>query len=213
MKAALYARVSTFKRKLGELDREPAWKQDPEVQLQPLRQLAALREWEIHDEYVDRESGVKEDRARLVDLLADATRGAFKVVVVWKFDRMARTMKQLVTTLDHFRVLGIDFVSHTEAVDTSTSMGRAMFGMLAVFAELERETIRERVRAGIERRRAKGLPIGRQRKVFDRERAWEMRQAGTSWGKIAMSMGVPKPSVIRAVREFTAEALAGPKSP
>jgi len=107
-------------------------------------------------------SGAREDRPELQALLADARRGAFRVVLVWRFDRFARSVKQLVLALEEFRSLGVDFISHQEALDTSTPMGRAMFTVIAAVAELERSVIRERVIAGLE----SGRPIGRPRVIF-----------------------------------------------
>ncbi len=187
MTAALYARVSTRKLQDTMKDIEPAWKQDPEVQLLPLRQLAKSRGWQAV-EYVDRFSGAIESRPDLDRLMEDVRRHRIKVVVVWKFDRFARTTRQLINVMEEFRVLGVDFISHTEAVDTTTPMGRAMFGMLAVFAELERETIRERIKAGIDKRRRQGKTVGRQRVVFDREKLVELYASGLSVSQVAAAM-------------------------
>jgi DNA invertase Pin-like site-specific DNA recombinase len=204
MNICLYARVSTRK-KNSPVDEslEPAWKQDPEVQLAPLRRMARDRGLEVIEEYVDRETGSKESREALMRLMADAKRGHFKMVVCWKFDRFARTVRQLAMALEEFRSLQIDFVSHTEAIDTSTPMGRAMFGMVAVFAELERENTRERVRAGMDRAKEKGTKsgkqIGRPRLVFRRDEVIELRDDGKSWPQIAAKLGVSEATLRRAV--------------
>jgi hypothetical protein len=94
-------------------------------------------------------SGAKESRPGLQALMADARRGMFGVVVVWRFDRFARSVKQLVMALEEFRTLGIEFISHQEALDTSTPMGKAMFTIIAAMAELERSVIRERGGSGL----------------------------------------------------------------
>lgn len=142
-RAGVYVRVSTATRtRHGDA---LTFDQDPAVQEQPLRELVAQRGWTLHRVYSDRASGAKERHPGLDALLADARRGAFDVVVVWRFDRFARSVKQLVLTLEEFRSLGIDFISHQEALDTSTPMGRAMFTIIAAMAELERSVIRERV--------------------------------------------------------------------
>jgi predicted site-specific integrase-resolvase len=139
-RAALYVRVSTAnKSRQGDAVN---FDQGPEVQEQPLRDLVGQRGWGLHRVYSDRASGAKERRAGLDDLMRDARRGEFDVVVVWRFDRFARSVKQLVLALEEFHSLGIDFVSHQEALDTSTPMGKAMFTIIAAMAELERSVIR-----------------------------------------------------------------------
>src|SRR6266705_27819 len=109
----------------------------------------------------DRAGGDKESRPGLDALMGDARRGAFNVVIVWRFDRFARSVKQLVLALEEFRSLGMDFVSHQEALDTSAPMGKAMFTIIAAMAELERSVIRERVVAGLEHARQYGTRSGR----------------------------------------------------
>jgi DNA invertase Pin-like site-specific DNA recombinase len=138
---------------------------------------------------------------RLNALMRDARRGAFDVVVVWRFDRFARSIEQLVLALAEFRTLGIDFVSSQEALDTSTPMGRAMFTIIGAMAELERNVIRERVVAGMEHARnhgtKSGASIGRPRAVFDRARVIELRDAGQSWRQIASALSVGVATVCR----------------
>jgi DNA invertase Pin-like site-specific DNA recombinase len=201
VKAALYARVSTRKKAEGREDREPAWKQDPEVQLAPLRELARGRGWEV-TVYQDRESGAKANRAELTRLMADARRGAFKVVLVWRFDRFARTVRQLVAALEEFQARGIDFISRQEAIDTTTPAGKLMFHMVAAFAEFERDVIRERILAGMAHAREvgtkSGKPIGRERRVFDRDSVWELRRRGWGWLRISKKVGIPVRTLRRA---------------
>ena len=137
MRTALYARVSTSD-------------QSTEMQLAALRQYAERRGCSVSQEYVDQGfSGSRERRPALDRLMAEARRQAFGAVVVFRFDRFARSVSHLARALDEFRALGIEFVSLHEAVDTSTPMGRAMFHIAGAFAELEREIIRERVKAGL----------------------------------------------------------------
>jgi DNA invertase Pin-like site-specific DNA recombinase len=200
-RVAIYVRVSTAsKSRKGDT---VAFDQDPAVQEAPLRQLIAQRGWEVHDVYSYRMSGTRERRPGLDRLMADAKRGRFDVVVVWRFDRLARSVRQLVNALEEFRGLGIDFVSHQEAVDTSTPMGKAMFTMIAAMAEFERPLICERVMAGIEHARQRGTKsgnaLGRPKVVFRRDRAAELRQAGRSWREIANELGVGVTTVRRAV--------------
>src|SRR5215469_13409969 len=186
-RASLYLRVSTAtKSRRGEVI---AFEQDPAVQERPLRELIAQRGWTVYRVYSDRLSGAKETRPGLNALMADARRGVFDVVVVWRFDRFARSIKQLVLALEEFRSLEIDFVSHQEALDTSTPMGRAMFTIIAAMAELERSIIRERVQAGVAHAQLRGTksgkPIGRPRAVFRRDQVLQLRTEGCSWSKIA----------------------------
>ena len=204
-RAALYVRVSTANRATRN---QAVFEQNPEVQELPLRQMAEQRGWSVTKAYSDRMSGSKSDRPGLNALMRDARRGTFDVVVVWRFDRFARSIEQLVLALAEFRTLGIDFVSSQEALDTSTPMGKAMFTIIGAMAELERNVIRERVVAGIEHARVHGTKsgsaIGRPRVVFDRAAVVELRESGQSWRQIAAALsasvrtvrrvGVSKPS-------------------
>src|SRR5215472_8996680 len=186
-RAALYVRVSTTNRATRN---QAVFEQNPEVQEQPLWQMAEQRGWSVTKVYSDRMSGSKADRPGLNALMQDARRGAFDVVVVWRFDRFVRSIEQLVLALAEFRTLGIDFVSSQEALDTSTPMGKAMFTIIGAMAELERNVIRERVVAGLEHARShgtkSGAAIGRPRAVFDRAAVVELRTAGRSWSQIAV---------------------------
>jgi DNA invertase Pin-like site-specific DNA recombinase len=192
----------------------------------PLRQMAEQRGWPVVRVYSDRMSGASESRPGLTALMADARRGAFDVVVVFRFDRFARSVKQLVLALAEFRTLGIDFVSSQEALDTSTPMGEAMFAIIAALAQLERRVIQERVIAGMEHARARGTKsgaaIGRPKVVFDRARVLELREAGQSWRQIAATLsvgvatvcrvydqGVPKPSIKETQNRSTMKRVAG----
>lgn len=191
-RSAEYVRVSSNSRtRKGDT---VAFDQDPAVQEAPLRQLIAQRGWQVHEVYSDRMSGSKERRPGLDRLMADAKRGKVDVVVVWRFDRFARSVRQLVNALEEFRGQGIDFVSHQEAVDTSTPMGKAMFTMIEAMAEFERSLICERVMAGIEHARYRGTKsgkaLGRPRVIFRRDRAIELRKRGKRWREIATEWGV-----------------------
>jgi DNA invertase Pin-like site-specific DNA recombinase len=207
-RAALYIRVSTTNRATRN---QAVFEQNPEVQLAPLHAMAAARGWTVTKVYSDRMSGATESRPGLTSLMQDARRGAFDVVAVFRFDRFARSVKQLVLALEEFRTLGIGFVSQQEALDTSTPMGEAMFAIIAAMAQLERRVIQEPVIAGIEHAKARGTKsgaaIGRPRAVFDRAKVVELRHAGQSWRQIAAALsvsvgtvrrvysgGVPKPS-------------------
>jgi DNA invertase Pin-like site-specific DNA recombinase len=204
-RAAIYVRVSTAaKTRTGS---DAAYEQNPDVQEVPLRQLAEQRGWTVSRVYSDRMSGAKESRPGLDALMQDARRGAFDVVLVWRFDRFARSVEQLVSALAEFRGLRVDFVSHQESLDTSTPMGKAMFTIIAAMAELERNVIRERVRAGLEYARVNGTKsgkaIGRPRLVFDREEVRRLRGEGLSIEKIARRTRLSVGTVVRATQDPT----------
>jgi DNA invertase Pin-like site-specific DNA recombinase len=190
-RAALYVRVSTTNRATKNPN---VFEQDPSVQEIPLRQMAEQRGWSVVRVYSARMSGACESRPGLTALMADARRGAFDVVEVFRFDRFARSVKQLVLALEEFRTLGIGFISQQEALDTSTPMGEAMFAIVAAMAQLECRVIQKRVIAGMEHARARGTKsgaaIGRPRAVFDRDRVLELRAVGRSWRQIAAALGI-----------------------
>jgi DNA invertase Pin-like site-specific DNA recombinase len=204
-RACAYLRVSTAsKTKHGDT---AAFDQDPAVQEQPLRDLIAQRGWTFGRVYSDRAGGTKERRPGLDELMADARRGAFDIVVVFRFDRFARSVRQLVLALEEFRSLGIDFVSYQEALDTSTPMGKAMFTIIALWRNLEHSVIRERVSAGLEYARRRGTrsgrPIGRPKAVFRRDLIRDLVEKGLSGRQIACQLGVGEGTVRRAMREPT----------
>jgi DNA invertase Pin-like site-specific DNA recombinase len=205
VRCACYLRVSTANQsRQGDSAR---FDQNPEVQEQPLRELIEQRGWRLHRVYSDRASGTQERRPGLDALMKDARRGAFDVVVVWRFDRFARSVKQLVLALEEFRSLGIDFLSHQEALDTSTPMGKAMFTVIAAMAELERSIIRERIVAGLEYARQRGTrsgkPVGRPKAVFNRDQIPRLRAEGHSLLEIARRLGTSVASVRRAGKGST----------
>src|SRR5271169_6604309 len=184
----MYARVSTTNHG-----------QDPEVQLRELREYCQRRGWEITREYVDVGiSGGKEKRPELDELLHDAHRRYFDAVVVWRFDRFARSVSHLLKALENFRALGIEFVSLSEQVDTSTPTGKMVFTVLGAVAELERSLIAERVKAGLRNARAKGKRLGRPPVAVDAARIGALRAHGRSWREIVAEMGISKGSAQRA---------------
>jgi DNA invertase Pin-like site-specific DNA recombinase len=187
VRAALYARVSTH---AG---------QNPEMQLAELRTYCQRRGWEIAGEYVDAGiSGAKERRPELDRLLADCRRRRADAVVVYRYDRFARSLRQLVNALCEFDALGIQFISLHEGVDTSTANGRLVFGIFASIAEFERELIRERVRSGLAVARARGKRLGRPRVNVDTSKVAALRAQGCGWRKIATELGVGVGTVLRA---------------
>ena len=147
-RAAIYARVSGNG-------------QNPEMQIKELQTYCRSRGWKIAGEYVDRICGASDSRPELNRLMADANRRRFDVVAVWKFDRFARSVSHLLRALETFRSLGVEFLSLSEAVDTTTPAGKMVFTVLGAVAELERSLIGERVKAGLRNARAKGKRLGR----------------------------------------------------
>ena len=199
-RAAIYLRVSTANRtRQGD-----GFEQNPEVQEVPLRQMLQQRGWDLARVYSDRMSGAKEDRPGLKSLMQDAKRGEFQVVLVWRFDRFARSIEQLVLALAEFRTLGIDFISCQEALDTSTPMGKAMFTIIGAMAELERNVIRERVVSGMEYARRHGTKsgsaIGRPKRIFDRGEVLRLRKSGLSIERIAKEMHIGVGTVVRVIQ-------------
>jgi len=190
MKAAVYARVSTNNG------------QNPEMQLEELRAYCQRRGWEIAGEYVDTGiSGSKEHRPALDRLLAGCRKRSVDAVVVYRYDRFARSLRQLVNALEEFRALGIEFISLHEGVDTSTPNGRLVFGIFASIAEFERELIRDRVKSGLASAKARGKHLGRPRVVVDSDRIATLRREGASWQKIGKALGVGQGTVRRVLQQ------------
>jgi DNA invertase Pin-like site-specific DNA recombinase len=189
MRAAIYARVSTHHG------------QDVTMQTRELRQFCEARGWEVTGDYVDEGiSGAKDKRPQLDRLMADAHKRRFDVVVVWKFDRFARSVSHLLRALEAFQALGIEFVSFSEQMDTSTPTGKMIFTVLGAVAELERSLIAERVRAGLRNAKAKGRKLGRPRISVDRQEIEALRATGASWKAIAGQLEVGVGTVYAAMR-------------
>lgn len=185
-KAGIYARVST-----GE--------QSVEMQVNELIRFCEARGWQIR-KYLDAGiSGAKERRPRLDQLWADARRRELDAVVVYRFDRFARSTRQLVNALHEFDSLGVQFVSLHENVDTTTPNGRLVFTIFAAIAEFERELIRDRVRSGIALARAKGVRLGRPRAMVDTARVEARRASGASWRAISREMRIPRSTLFLAL--------------
>jgi len=195
MKTALYARVST-------LDKG----QDPTMQLRELREYCQRRGWTVTGEYVDvGVSGSKDSRPELNRLMTDGNRRQFDTVVVWKFDRFARSVSHLLRALETFKALGIEFVSYSEAIDTSTPVGKMTFTVLGAVAELERSLIIERVRAGVRNARAKGKRLGRPTVSVDHARIARMRSGGASWRVISTELGISLGTLHRLCSKIPSE--------
>jgi len=193
-RAALYLRVSTGDQHL-------------ENQLHDLRALAQQRGFEIVAEYSDKISGAKARRPGLDDLLYNARRHRFDVVLVAAFDRIARSVRHFLEVLDELNHLGVEFVSFRENVDTSGPLGRAMIVIVGAIAELERSLIIERVRAGMRRAKLEGRHIGRKPLDVDRQAVLRHRAHGHSLTQIANAFAISRASVSRIIKE---ERLALP---
>ena len=189
-RAALYLRVST-------LD------QHPETQLYDLQQLAEQRQFQIVEQYTDKVSGTRARRFGLDKMLADARRGAFEVVLVWACDRIARSVRHFLEVLDEFNHLNIEFVSFREQLDTGGPLGRAVVIIIGAIAELERNLIVERVRAGMRRARMDGQHIGRPRLSIDRAALIRDRRRGFSLREVAKMHHLSRTSVARCLQQPT----------
>jgi DNA invertase Pin-like site-specific DNA recombinase len=190
MRAAIYARVSTNNG------------QDPSMQTRELREYCQRRGWEIEGEYVDAGvSGAKERRPQLDALLVACRKRRVDAVVVYRYDRFARSLRQLVNALEEFRSLGIEFISLHDGVDTSTPNGRLVFGIFASIAEFERELIRDRVKSGIAAARSKGKKLGRPRVIVDAAEVARLRAQGLGWKVIAKQLGHGVGTIMRMAQE------------
>jgi len=179
-KVAVYGRVSTKE-------------QNPESQLLDLRKYVKLRDWEVYQEYVDHGiSGMEESRPALDRLMKDARKRKFDVLLVWRFDRFARSTKHLVTALEELEGLGIDFCSYQDSIDTSTNHGKLVFTIMGAIAEFERSLIRERVLAGVRRAKENGIRLGRPPLEVDIDKMKQLVLNGNSVREIAKQMGISK---------------------
>jgi len=180
---AIYARVSTTD-------------QSTESQLLDLRRYVRERGWNIFKEYVDEGiSETKDSRPALNELMNDAKKRRFDVVLVWGFDRFARSTKHLILALAEFKNPGIDFVSYQENIDTGSPLGSAIFTIISAVAQLERDIIAERVKEGPRRAKENGKKLGRPRAVVDVEDIQRLRSKGLSLRAIAKETGVLRTTV------------------
>ncbi len=178
MRIVIYARVSTKD-------------QSCDLQLRDLRTYCAARGFSLEREYVDvGESGAEDSRPQLNELMAAARKRHFDAVIVWRFDRFARSTKHLLLALEEFRSLGIQFVSYQENIDTSSPLGQAVFTIVSAVAQLERDLIRERVSAGIRNARASGKQLGRPRRFVNQDELIRLKAAGLSLRQIAKTLGI-----------------------
>ena len=187
-RVVLYVRVSSID-------------QHPETQLCDLRPLATARGYEVVGQYSDTISGSKAKRPGLDQLMADARRGRFDIVLVWSFDRVARSVKHFLEVLDELNHLNIALVSFRENIDTGGPLGRAMMVIVGAISELERSIIVERVKSGMRRARLEGRQIGRARLDVDREQVVFDRRSGISLTNVAKKHSISRASVCRLMKK------------
>ena len=174
----IYARVSTKDQSCA-------------MQLRDLKTYCTARKFRIFREYIDvGASGAKDSRPELNNLMADARKRKFDTILVWRFDRFARSTKHLLLALEEFRSLGIQFVSYQENIDTTSPLGQALFTIVSAVAQLERDLIRERVNAGLRDARACGKQLGRPRRIVSQDELVRLKNEGASLRKIAKTLGV-----------------------
>ena len=181
---AIYARVSTTKQKT-------------ELQLTELRDYVKRSKWEIYKEYIDEGySGANTKRPAFIEMMVEARQKKFDVLLVWKFDRLSRSMRDLINTISEIESLGLDFISYENQIDTGTPSGKLVFHVIGSVAEFERDIIRERVRAGLANARRKGKRLGRPpQPKSKRDEAEKLRQKGKSFRAIAKALNVSEGSI------------------
>ena len=148
MKVALYCRVSKEE-------------QNPENQELELKDFAKNRDFKIYETYTDKISGAKDSRPALNELMTDARNKYFDAVIVWKLDRLGRSLQHLIQIIQEWKNLNIDFICITEPIDTTSASGELIFHIFGAIAQFERQLITERINLGLERARKQGKPIGR----------------------------------------------------
>ena len=182
-RVAIYARVSTTD-------------QSTESQLLDLRKYVSERGWQSYKEYTDNGvSGTTDSRPALNELMNDARKRRFDMVLVWRFDRFARSTRNLINAPEEFKNLRIDFVSYQENIDTSSPLGSAIFTIISAVAQLERDIIAERVKAGLRKAVANGKKLGRPKLDVDVEEVHRLRAKGLSLRAIANKTGVSRTTV------------------
>lgn len=195
MRVASYSRVST------ERD------QNPEAQRIELSRYVLARGWDLTEEIVDHGfSGGTDQRPGLKRLMALARSRRVDVVIVTKLDRLARSLRHLVSLMDEFSALGIQFISLQDQIDMTTASGRLMLHLIGAFAEFERALIRERTRLGLAHARSKGSILGRPR-LHDQAAIRALREDGKSYRAIAKLLGAPMGSIVRAIKDAPKTSL------
>ena len=178
MRIAIYGRVSTID-------------QNVDNQIIELEKYCNNRNMSIFSKYIDKGvSGSKESRPEFDRMLADASKRKFDVLLVWKLDRLSRSLKHLLNTLDTLQSLNISFICYSDNIDTTTPTGKLMFQMVGAFAEFERELIRERVKLGLQRAKSKGIKLGRPKLKVNKYKILQMRNSGMSIRSIAKKLNI-----------------------
>jgi putative DNA-invertase from lambdoid prophage Rac len=190
-RVALYARVSTTDKG-----------QDIGLQLHDLREYCKVRDWQVWKEYIDDGiSGMKDTRPQYQDLMREARRRRCDAIIIWRLDRLGRSLPHLVTTLQELQDLGVAFVSLKESLDFTTAAGRLMAHILASFAAFERDLLSERVKAGMENAKRKGKKVGRPPPLSpqDLEQIYSLHRQGLSCCEIAKQLDLSKSAVHKTV--------------
>jgi len=188
-RVTIYARVSTKE-------------QNVDMQLSDLRNYAKARKLHIVHEYIDIASGGRSDRENYQKLLNDIRKRKSDIVLVWKFDRFARSTKELINALEEFNSLGVDFISYKENIDTSSPAGKILFTLISAFAEFEKEIIKVRVKAGMEKAKMRGQKLGRP-KISNNSinTALEMKAKGADYKEICKKLGISKSAYYKIIEK------------
>jgi DNA invertase Pin-like site-specific DNA recombinase len=188
LKTAIYIRVSTLE-------------QSTDLQRQDLLNLAKARGWDDIAVYEDNgKTGTNGNRQQLQYLLADCRAGRVKRVLIWKLDRLFRSLRHLITTIHEFETLGVELVSLKDQIDLTTPSGRLMVQIIGAMGEFEAALIKERVKAGLKHAKSRGVVLGR-KQVIDIARAKQMRAAGQSLSEIGNHFGITKQGVAKALKK------------
>lgn len=171
--------------------------QDPAMQLSELREYAARRGFEVVGEFTDIASGSRDDRPELNKVLALAKQRKFDALLVWKTDRLGRSLRHLVNTVSELEALGVSFISLKDNLDFSTPAGRLMFNVIGAMAQFERDLIRERVRSGMANAKRKGVKLGRKPVAVNAAEVQRMRAEGLSYETISKQTGISVGTVYR----------------
>jgi DNA invertase Pin-like site-specific DNA recombinase len=188
-RVTIYARVSTKE-------------QNIDMQIIDLRAYAKARGLHIIKEYIDYASGSRNDRENYLKLFNDVRKRKTDSVLVWRFDRFARSTKELINALEEFNNLGVDFISYKENIDTSTPTGKILFTMISAFAEFEKSIIKERIIAGMEKAKAKGIHFGRPKiPEFKIKEALKMKAKGADYIEICNKLGISKSAYYKIIEK------------
>ena len=181
--------------------------QDTGSQIEAIKRYCENQSWTLKKVYEDKGiSGAVDDRPALNELKKDCTSNKFQAVLVFRFDRMARSTSHLLECLQLFNRYGIDFVSVSEGVDTTTAIGKMIFTFLSAISEFEREIIRERVKAGLVRAKSAGVHCGRPRRGFDVSEALRLYKSGLGYKQVGKKLNVPRTTVQRYLKSINGVA-------